>query len=97
MTSRDQEEQDWKIEQMIEDIVQKRVAAVIAFDKRPRKAANELRQFRLEIVKALAAFIAASAVMTGAIIGLSNWLHPVGQQSMFPPGTVITIPPAAKS
>jgi hypothetical protein len=51
------------------------------------------RQDRWEIVKGLAAIIAAAAVMLGAIIGLSNWWHP-GNQPMFPPGTVITIPPA---
>lgn len=55
------------------------------------------RQDRLEIVKVLAAYLAASAVMAGAMVGVGNWLHPAGQQTMtFPPGTVITIPPAAK-
>jgi hypothetical protein len=52
-------------------------------------------QLRWEPWKALAAMIAASAVMTGAVLGLSNWLHPpASQQAMFPPGTVITIPAA---
>jgi hypothetical protein len=51
---------------------------------------------RWEVVKALAAILAACAVMTGAIIGLSNYLHPASQQPMFPPGTVITMPPVAK-
>lgn len=51
------------------------------------------RRMRWETAKALAAFLLAAAVMTGAIIGLSRWLHPV-QQPMFPPGTVITIPSA---
>jgi hypothetical protein len=66
------------------DIAQKQAAAKLA-----------AKQDRWEIVKVLAAFIGASAVMMGAILALSNYLHPNGQQQpMFPPGTVITIPPA---
>jgi hypothetical protein len=46
-------------------------------------------------VEVLAAFIGASAVMMGAILALSNYLHPAGQhQPMFPLGTVISIPSA---
>jgi hypothetical protein len=42
---------------------------------------------------ALATILCASPLMTGAIIGLSNYLHPAGpQQPMLPPGTVIIIP-----
>lgn len=51
-------------------------------------------QHRWEVWKALAAFIAATAVMVGAVIALSNWLHPASQQPMFPPGTTIIIPAA---
>jgi hypothetical protein len=42
----------------------------------------------------MATLQAAVAVMSGAIILLSIWLHPTSQQPMFPLGTVITIPPA---
>jgi hypothetical protein len=43
----------------------------------------------------LGAFIAGVAVFGGLVFGVSNYLHPAGsQQPMFPPGTVITIPPA---
>jgi hypothetical protein len=69
---------------MLADLAQKEAAT---------KLAN--RQHFWEVIRALAAFLAASAVMTGAILALSNYLHPAGsQQPMFPPGTVITIPPA---
>jgi hypothetical protein len=53
-------------------------------------------QYRWEAWKALAAMIAAAAVFAGAVLAVSNWLHPANQQPMFPPGTVITIPPAPK-
>lgn len=78
MTTRDQEEQDWKITLM--------------------QTQNDLyrKQDRWEIAKVGAAYLVGVAVMSGAIIGLSNWLHPVNQQPMFPPGTTIIIPPQAK-
>ena len=53
-------------------------------------------QYRWEPWKALAAMIATAAVIAGTILALSNYLHPANQQPMFPPGTVITIPPAPK-
>jgi hypothetical protein len=49
------------------------------------------RQDRWEIVKALSGMFAACALMVGAIVGLAHWIRP---EPMFPPGTVITIPPA---
>jgi len=55
-------------------------------------------QLRWEPWKALAAMIAAAAVFMGGVLPVSNWLHPpAGQQAMFPPGTVITIPAASRS
>ena len=52
------------------------------------------RQHHWETWKALATILAAVAVMSGAIIGLSRWVSPARDQPMFPPGTVITIPAA---
>ena len=52
------------------------------------------RQFRWETIKALGIIGATCAAMTGAILATSSWLHPANQPPMFPPGTVITIPPA---
>jgi len=45
-------------------------------------------QLRWEPWKALAAMIAASAVMTGTVLGLSNWLHPPGSQISLPPQVI---------
>lgn len=50
-------------------------------------------QYRWEVWKALAAMIATCAVFMGAVLAVSNWLHPAAQPA-FPPGTVITIPAA---
>jgi hypothetical protein len=56
------------------------------------------RQFRWETIKAVAAFIAATAVLSGFILGLANWLHPAQAPSVvLPPGTVITIPQSGKA
>jgi hypothetical protein len=70
---------------MLADLAQKESA---------KKLADQ--QFRWEAAKASAGMMAAVAVLTGAILVLSNHLHPVSQQPMFPPGTVITFPPAPK-
>ncbi len=65
-------------------------------DLAQKEAAKKLadRQIFWEGAKAFAAMMAAVAVLTGAILALSNYLHAASQQPMFPPGTVITIPPA---
>ena len=57
-------------------------------------------QLRWEPWKALAAMLAASAVMTGAVLGLSNWLHRPGEQAppppqiIFQPGSIQVLPAA---
>jgi hypothetical protein len=69
---------------------------IMVADLAQKEAATKLadRQHAWEIVKALAGILAACAVLTGTILALSNYLRPANQQPMFPPGTVITIPPA---
>jgi hypothetical protein len=69
---------------------------IMLADLAQKEAAKKLadRQIFWEAAKALAGILAAVAVLTGSILALSNYLHPANQQPMFPPGTVITIPPA---
>jgi hypothetical protein len=82
-----------EIEPMIDDIVQKRLAALqsIASERLHRDIDGQRRRDRTELFKALAAFMIACAAMVGAIIGLANYLHTSSQQPMFPPGTTTTI------
>jgi F0F1-type ATP synthase membrane subunit c/vacuolar-type H+-ATPase subunit K len=77
VTTRDQEEQDLRIDQMTINIEKMR------------------RDMRAETIKIGIALFAALAAAVGAGIAVSNWARPTAPQPMFPPGTVITIPPAA--
>lgn len=53
------------------------------------------KQDRWEIIKVLAAMAVGCAALFAASVGIANYLMPKQQpQYVFPPGTVITIPPA---
>jgi hypothetical protein len=71
---------------------------IMMADLASKEAAKKLadRQIFWESAKALSALLAAVAVISGTVIALENYLRSVSQQPMFPPGTVITIPPASK-
>jgi hypothetical protein len=74
---------------MLADLAQKEAAKKLA----DRQIVAD-RRIVWEAGKALAGILAGVAVLTGAILELSSYLHPANQQPMFPPGTVITIPAA---
>lgn len=73
-TTRDQEEQDWRIEHMIEDIVQKRVDAInkLAIEAANKSADTALKQEqrRWEPWKAMAVAGGAGATIALALVAV---------------------------
>ncbi len=85
MTTRDQEEQDLRIDQMAINIEKMRA------------------DMRWETWKFVISLVLASAALLGAGAAIGNYLAnhpqspPTPTQPMFPPGTVIMIPPVSTS
>lgn len=82
VTTRDQDEQNARIDQIMADIANKSM-----------DTAYKQGLLKYEPWKLVFTAFAAGAALVGAIVGLESYLHRSDAQSLqLPPGTVITVP-----